>query len=279
MASRRRRKSELEETVEALSRLSWPTCVALALVTYLAFHWLAQIQPPPAQDTAQLGNTFAVTLFRTVGAFLQYLAPICLLLAGLISWVSKRRRTRLLLETETRTSTAPLHELSWREFEQLVGAHFERLGFTVSFTPEGADGGVDVVARKGRETFLVQCKQWRATQIGVTVVRELFGVMAARGATGAYVVSIGKFTSDASDFAEGRNIELVDATTLLRSRTAMNAVGAPATTPNQPASAPRACPSCGAPMVRRTAKQGATKGQPFWGCSTFPRCRGTLPDA
>ncbi len=62
-----------------------------------------------------------------------------------------------------------------------MGAHFERLGYGVTFTPDGADGGVDVIARKSSETFLIQCKQWRATQIGVSVARELFGVMAARG--------------------------------------------------------------------------------------------------
>ena len=36
--------------------------------------------------------------------------------------------------------------------------------------------------RKDREKFLVQCKQWKAFKVGVTVVRELYGVMAAHGA-------------------------------------------------------------------------------------------------
>jgi len=39
---------------------------------------------------------------------------------------------------------------------------------------------------------------------------------------------------------------------------------ASATTPN--------CPTCGAPMKRREGKNG-----PFWGCSTYPKCRQTLP--
>jgi len=36
------------------------------------------------------------------------------------------------------------------------------------------------------------------------------------------------------------------------------------------------CPKCMSPMVRRTANSGAYAGQEFWGCSTFPRCRGVI---
>jgi len=35
------------------------------------------------------------------------------------------------------------------------------------------------------------------------------------------------------------------------------------------------CPLCGQPMRRRTAKQGPQAGQPFWGCSGYPKCHGT----
>jgi restriction system protein len=35
------------------------------------------------------------------------------------------------------------------------------------------------------------------------------------------------------------------------------------------------CPTCGKPMVRRTAQRGSKAGDKFWGCSTFPVCRGT----
>jgi len=35
------------------------------------------------------------------------------------------------------------------------------------------------------------------------------------------------------------------------------------------------CPLCGKGMRRRTAKQGPHEGQPFWGCSGYPECKGT----
>jgi four helix bundle suffix protein len=37
-----------------------------------------------------------------------------------------------------------------------------------------------------------------------------------------------------------------------------------------------ACPVCGQPMVRRTARKGPKANQPFWGCSGYPDCKGTL---
>ena len=36
-----------------------------------------------------------------------------------------------------------------------------------------------------------------------------------------------------------------------------------------------ACPSCGQPMILRTSKRGANAGNQFWGCSTYPACKGT----
>lgn len=38
-----------------------------------------------------------------------------------------------------------------------------------------------------------------------------------------------------------------------------------------------ACPVCGKAMRRRTAKQGRGAGQAFWGCRSYPECKGTLP--
>jgi predicted RNA-binding Zn-ribbon protein involved in translation (DUF1610 family) len=35
------------------------------------------------------------------------------------------------------------------------------------------------------------------------------------------------------------------------------------------------CPRCGSPMIRRTAHRGRNAGNPFWGCSRYPLCKGT----
>ena len=43
--------------------------------------------------------------------------------------------------------------------------------------------------------------------------------------------------------------------------------------PGSSSAEPPTCPRCGAAMVARTAGSGATRGKPFWGCSTIPKCR------
>lgn len=40
-------------------------------------------------------------------------------------------------------------------------------------------------------------------------------------------------------------------------------------------SVPR-CPKCGAPMTKRVAKKGERSGKFFYGCSSYPRCRGII---
>ena len=37
------------------------------------------------------------------------------------------------------------------------------------------------------------------------------------------------------------------------------------------------CPNCRQATVLRYQRKGPTPGRPFWGCSRFPTCRGTLP--
>ena len=37
------------------------------------------------------------------------------------------------------------------------------------------------------------------------------------------------------------------------------------------------CPKCGNTLVLRISKQGANKGNKFYGCSTYPKCRYTAP--
>jgi restriction system protein len=41
------------------------------------------------------------------------------------------------------------------------------------------------------------------------------------------------------------------------------------------ASVSPSCPLCSSNMLRRDAKRGANAGKPFWGCTQYPRCKGT----
>ena len=239
------------------------------------------------------------TLWKTLAGVGQYILPIlCMAGAGMSAW-RRRARQNLVTDVAQSKATDALDGMSWREFELLVGEGFRLQGYQVVETGGGgADGGVDLVLTKpgknGGEKFLVQCKQWRAFKVGVDVVRELYGVMAARGATGGFVVTSGRFTDEAVSFASGRNVNLVDGPKLhglirqakagidrspARSGSSSSDAAAPAVPPNPAQMQAASCPLCSKPMVRRTAKRGANAGSEFWGCTGYPACRGTRPIA
>ncbi|TMC27688.1 MAG: hypothetical protein E6J32_10225 [Chloroflexi bacterium] len=150
--------------------------------------------------------------------------------------------------------------LSWSAFEDLVAEVYRRKGFHVEQTPRGrADGGYDLVLLKEQDSILVQCKHWLVYKVGVPKVRELAGAMHKVGATGGVFVTTGAFTPAARQFANGLPIELVDGETLISWL---------------PVSEAPSCPKCQKPMVWRTAGKGPHKGDQFWGCPDYPRCRG-----
>ncbi|MDP4300025.1 restriction endonuclease [Leptothrix discophora] len=289
--SRRRRSSPAERLLDLVSRLPWWADVLLALLSHVWLHRLAGRPMTAMAQPGQLGELLTQTLATTLASWGQYIVPsLCLAGAGLSAW-RRRERRQLMADVVQARSADAVDGLSWQQFEQLVGEGFRQQGYRVTETGGGgADGGVDLVLTKGTEKFLVQCKRWRAQRVGVDVVRELYGVMAARGATGGYVVSSGRYTDDALAFAQGRNVRLIDGPrlqALLRqgrraSPDSPNGRSAPPANPRSrppevvdfPASAP-SCPLCGKAMTRRTARRGTHAGTAFWGCTGYPACKGT----
>jgi restriction system protein len=289
--ARRRKSSPAEDLIDLVSLMPWWGGVIVALVSYLLLHHWA-IQPLPAMtQPGQIGAAVPHMMWRALAGFGQFIVPpLCLIGAVVSAWRRKKRAQLVVDATQSRSADA-LQGLTWQDFEKLVGEGFRLRGYRVTETGGGgADGGIDLELSKGSEKFLVQCKQWRAFKVGVSIVRELYGVMTARGATGGFVVTSGRFTEEAVAFANGRNISLIDGPELMAlirsarsvearpasvaSTAAPRTPPAPAFTPPQAQSTP-ACPVCAKPMVKRMAKKGANAGAEFWGCSAYPSCRGT----
>ena len=193
-------------------------------------------------------------------------------------------RRRLL---EQQSDLDSIRALRWQEFEQLVGEAFRRQGYRVTERGGAApDGGVDLVLLKDGRKTVVQCKRWKTKQVGVALVRELYGAMTAEGSDEAIFASSGEYTADARAFANGKPIRLIDGTKLAELIHAVQTNGSvpeetPSAAPAHAAPSDResqpTCPRCGSSMVRRTARSGSTAGQAFWGCSMFPTCRATRP--
>ncbi|ABM39028.1 restriction endonuclease [Polaromonas naphthalenivorans] len=251
------------------ARLPWWLGLVLAVISYAGLHHLAQKPMPAALQPGQMGSFLLSAAAHGLALAGQYLLPVFFAAGALISAFRRGKAARLYSAATTRAGA--IDAMSWQEFEILVGEYFRRQGFGVLDNGGGgADGGVDVVLHGSDGSYLVQCKHWRALRVGVQPVRELYGVMAAHGAAGGFVVTSGDFTEEAVRFADGLALTLVNGRTLMRDIQAHKASG--------PAglSAP-GCPLCGAAMVLRQARSGANAGKQFWGCSRYAqdRCRGT----
>ena len=191
------------------------------------------------------------------------------------SFLGSRKRRRLL---DVQSDIDSIKAMPWREFEMLVGEAYRRQGYQVEETGlGGADGGVDLVLRKNGRSELVQCKSWRSRQVNVSVVREMWGLVSHHGAAGAKIVCTGAFTPDAAAFAAGKPIELVTGAALLalvRSvQPTSQSLPQMAPTRREISAAPPPCPKCGKRMLTRANKR---TGEQFWGCLSYPHCRGTL---
>ncbi|WP_440468703.1 restriction endonuclease [Pseudomonas sp. YH-1] len=280
--ARRRRTSLIEDLIKIASHLPWWVSLLIALGCWLILHPIATSQPEVPKGLHQMGQAVAGQLGRTLALFGQYLLPAAFVIGAIGSLLSRAKRKKLASDVANATKSGKTVEgISWREFEQLVGEVYRQKGFTVTEAGgSGPDGGVDLVLHMGTDKYLVQCKQWRAIKVGVTVIREFFGVMVAQGAAGGFVVTSGAYTQEAKDFAQGRNIQLVDGILLKRwissrkdSMQSLVAKASEATSFDQEI-AP-ICPMCSAAMTRKTAKRGVSIGTEFWGCPRFPACRGT----
>jgi len=271
----RRRQNLVEDLIEASSKLPWWVAVVLAIASYFWLHGVAIGEVKAVAQPGRMGELISQNLFKTLASVGQYLLPFAFLVGAATSAYGRAKRRALHAQVAASSDRGALNDMSWQQFEALVGEAFRRKGYAVTETGGGgADGGIDLVLKREGETFLVQCKQWRALKVGVTTVRELYGVMAAQGATGGFVVTSGEFSDDARTFAVGRNIELLDDKALHALIRGVRVSGEAASAAL--ASSP-ACPLCQSTMVKRTAKRGANSGSVFWGCSQYPACKGTRP--
>jgi restriction system protein len=105
-------------------------------------------------------------------------------------------------------------------------------------------------------------------------MRELRGVTVHEKAEKAFFMAPMGYTDEAKAFAAENRITLIDGRLFIamlqrlpgeRSKHLLELTTAGDwTTPT--------CPSCGERMTARESKRG-----PFWGCVTYPRCRGMIP--
>jgi restriction system protein len=267
--SRRRQ----EGIFDMLATLPWWMSVVVAGIAYVFFKWVF----PGLAGQSVFVKAMAQAFQGNAG-----LISCIFLIPAPIAFFNASRRRKLF---DAQTGIESIRAMSWQDFELLVGEAFRRQGYVVDeYGGSAPDGGVDLVLHKGAKTTVVQCKRWRERQIGAPLVRDLFGAMHAAGAHAAIFVSSGTYTADAVAFARAQPIRLVDgdelasmvATIQEQQRIESRLTKALPPSSQRPVFG-KVCPVCGGAMTKRIAKKGPKAGGSFWGCSSFPTCRGTLP--
>lgn len=263
------RKSGFDDLVEFASLLPWQVSLSIGVGSYFFFHHFS-LQPIPPDPLKNMGTVF----FIGASAAFQYIAPLAFSAGAFFSMVKGKRRAGIF---NSQTSLESVKNLSWQEFELLIGEAYRRKGYNVTERGgSGPDGGVDLMLTKDGRKTIVQCKHWSTYTVRVPMIREAYGVMVAERADECVFVTSGRFTKEAQQFAEGKPIQMIDrlglGALLEELKPDFQAIPSRQLTP-QP-NAP-GCPQCGSPMVRRKATRGRKAGQSFWGCTHYPNCMGT----
>jgi len=255
-----------ESIFELLTEAPWWVSVMVACIALS----VARFVLPAIME----GSPFMGPLARQFSSYAVWIA-LLFLIPGVVSGLRAWRRGELL---RGQTSLSTIRNLSWRSFEELIGEGYRRNGFSVrGNSGPGPDGGVDLIARKDNEKVLIQCKQWKARNVGVRIVREMFGLLNSERANEVHVITSRYFTRDAIDFARNKPIRLVDGPKLIQLVRLAQSANAPGAQESEikPSEPGVICSRCGSDMVLRKAAKGPNQGKDFWGCRRFPSCKGT----
>jgi hypothetical protein len=169
---------------------------------------------PEVEETIYSGRNI-VMVFIVIGTGL-----------GFLMWQRRQRALELAATAVSRTpftSTTPatggamfpaslLGELEWKRFEELVEAYYSKTGVVAARTKTGPASPVHIkISWKGepRPFACVQCIAHPSGLIDATRIQELFAVLSAEDIRRGYVVTTGKFSVAARDFAEEKHITLM----------------------------------------------------------------------
>jgi restriction system protein len=222
VAMSRRKRRFVVDPLAAVAALPWWASALLAVASFVALRRAAAALAAAPDGVVDAGSTLpqqALLIAAQVGQLVLPLlflfgaaAAIGRLLKGadpLDSYAGYADERAGDVRYDSQIPAAQPGALSWRELEALVSEVYGRQGYVVGETARRADGGVDLILRRGGERYFVQCRHWPGRPVDTDVLRELEGVIAESSAQGGAVVTPGPFTLDALEFGRQAGIELI----------------------------------------------------------------------
>jgi restriction system protein len=154
--------------------------------------------------------------FRVVGA----LSGLPFGVIGVVAAMRQRHLPSAALVDATRQSVAAM---AWPAFATLLAQAFEREGYAVERTKDGAYDFE--LQRQGRRT-LVAAKRWKSARTGLETLRALQAAREKADVSEAIVVSLGELTETAVPFAKQHGIVVWQAPELAKALRGLTLPGA-----------------------------------------------------
>ena len=172
-----------------------------------------------------------------------------------------------------------LKSLEWKRYEEVCMEYLRIKNCHANVTCIGADGGIDIkISDSTGKVFAIgQCKSWNRP-IGVSLIRELYGIMAADNVRHGIFLTTSEYSNDALAFAEGKNLLLINCEEFVSLVNSLDEISR-ARLDNLARSGDYqvpTCVNCGVKMVKRKASKGKFAGREFWGCLNYPKCKITM---
>ena len=207
--------------------------------------------------------------------------------AGLMYLIWRNRQRQLLLDA-TAVTHSPfggasaevgdagatftsdlLSKLEWKKFEELVADYYAKTGVVATRTKTGPASPVHIrISWKGepRPFACVQCIAHPPGLVDAKPLQDLMGVLAAEDIRRGYVVTSGKFSVPARDFAEEKHLTLMPGDIFLEKLNALpdaarNEIMQALTTGDYQTPS---CPKCEARMVKSPDNPNQ------WRCAAHP---------
>lgn len=168
------------------------------------------------------------------------------------------------------TLSGKLRKIDWFQFEKLIELIYLHRGFAVKrLGGANPDGGVDLIIESPTEKFVVQCKHWRKWTVGVRHIREFLGTMTDSKISNGIFITLTGYSEDAKQLAEKHGIQMLNESDVIQMLEESGIMYSKEIS-SLFSDSRKFCPKCESEMVLRTAR---LRGNQFWGCSNYPRCK------
>lgn len=130
--ARRKKTSLFEDLIDLVAMLPWWACVALAVVSYLVLSALARPVAVTAVQPGDIAHVATQAMWKAFAYAGQFIVPAACLIAAVMSAYRRHERKQLVSNVTGASSSDALGDMTWREFEVLVGEGFRLQGYEVA---------------------------------------------------------------------------------------------------------------------------------------------------